>query len=365
MDFPRTVEEITPKWLTQVLRESADIGSAQVRSFDIANIGDDQGVAGDVRRLHLTYDSALGGDPASVIAKLPRNDLPSNPVIAAFGVRETRFYQELSSESGMRTPTLYTSELDDQNGDFILLLEDLNSLRSVDQTSGCDYVDAHTALQAVAAMHAKWWNEPSLQGANWLLDRPFPNTTELAQERFVQDIDQFMDIAGAHVPTSIETVASKLGPKLHEVVNGVTGPPFTLVHGDYSLSNIFFSDQTGDHAGVVPFDWALAGRLKGASDVAFFLMESLTTGVRREHEERLLSDYHEALVAGGVSGYSLDELWTDVRIAALPHFAKRVIVTIRIGARMLESENGRKRAQSTWERLQTIIDWNCEEVIPK
>lgn len=365
IEFPRTIDEITPEWLTKVLRASGAIDGASVRSFDLANIGDDQGVAGDVRRLHLTYDFAIETQPASVIAKFPRHDLPANPVIAAFGVRETRFYKELSSVSGMDTPTLYYSGLDDESGDFVLLLEDLRALRVVDQTDGCGYQDARTALQSIATMHAKWWNNPSLARTSWLLDRPIPGNVELMHERFAQDFDQFVEIAGKHVPAGLDSVAGKLETNIPKVISAVVSPPFTLVHGDYSLSNLFFDDQAGGHGGIVPFDWALAGRVKAASDVAFFLMESLTTGTRRESEQRLLNEYHSALVSGGISDYSIEELWSDIRLAALPHFAKRVNVTVRVGTRMLDSVSGRRRAESIWERLQAVVDWNCGDVIPK
>ena len=54
MDFPRTVGEITPEWLTQVLRESGAIGDASVRSRTVKTIGDDQGMTADVVRIGLS-----------------------------------------------------------------------------------------------------------------------------------------------------------------------------------------------------------------------------------------------------------------------------------------------------------------------
>ena len=43
MDFPRTVDEITPEWLTRVLRESGAIREAAVQSFETTDIGFDTG----------------------------------------------------------------------------------------------------------------------------------------------------------------------------------------------------------------------------------------------------------------------------------------------------------------------------------
>ncbi|MDA1280186.1 MAG: hypothetical protein O3B95_09160 [Chloroflexi bacterium] len=69
MDFPRTVEEIRAEWLTQVLRESGAIGHASVESFEIANIGDDQGLTADVSRIDLCFDQVEIGAPRSAVAK--------------------------------------------------------------------------------------------------------------------------------------------------------------------------------------------------------------------------------------------------------------------------------------------------------
>jgi hypothetical protein len=38
MDFPRTIDEITPEWLTRVLRESGAIDGTNVESFEATNI---------------------------------------------------------------------------------------------------------------------------------------------------------------------------------------------------------------------------------------------------------------------------------------------------------------------------------------
>ena len=46
MEFPRTVDEITPEWLTQVLRASGAITDTSIVSFSPAEIGVGRGAGG-------------------------------------------------------------------------------------------------------------------------------------------------------------------------------------------------------------------------------------------------------------------------------------------------------------------------------
>ena len=61
MDFPRTADEITPEWLTQVLRESGTIRNASVESFEVSGLAG--GLVGNVNRVLLEYDQKEHGSP--------------------------------------------------------------------------------------------------------------------------------------------------------------------------------------------------------------------------------------------------------------------------------------------------------------
>ena len=69
MDFPRTVEGITPEWLTKVLRESGAIKLARIESISANPMGEDSGVTSAINRLELTYDTPEHGAPTVVISK--------------------------------------------------------------------------------------------------------------------------------------------------------------------------------------------------------------------------------------------------------------------------------------------------------
>jgi thiamine kinase-like enzyme len=79
------------------------------------------------------------------------------------------------------------------------------------------------------------------------------------------------------------------------------GAPQTLIHGDFRFDNIFFEDGSQDP--IVMIDWQLVGRGAAAYDVAYLLGGALPAEAERLTVERLLREYHAALVEHGVKDY--------------------------------------------------------------
>ena len=91
----------------------------------------------------------------------------------------------------------------------------------------------------------------------------------------------------------------------------------------------------------------------------------MATESRRRHEQRLLAEYHDSLINLGVSGYSFDEFIVDTRRAALKNL--HIVVNVfgrNVGDAWFATEDGHRRVVAVCSRLQTLLDWNCEEVIP-
>ena len=63
-------------------------------------------------------------------------------------------------------------------------------------------------------------------------------------------------------------------------------------------------------------------------------------------------------------GYSYDEFVEDARSTLLRVISTVVIASPSI-AKIGESEAGLQWIVNVLERLETLIDWNCDEVIPK
>ena len=86
--------------------------------------------------------------------------------------------------------------------------------------------------------------------------------------------------------------------------------PQTLLHVDFRLDNLFFSDATAD-AEVTLFDWQATGIGPGASDVASFMSSSLPAEASSADERELLRLYHAELVQSGVDGYPFETFERD------------------------------------------------------
>jgi hypothetical protein len=91
--------------------------------------------------------------------------------------------------------------------------------------------------------------------------------------------------------------------------------PQTVIHGDARIGNMLF--PTGPRGRFVLFDWQAVRQGRAAFDLAYFFVLSLTPEQRRLHEARALDDYHRLLLAGGVTGFSREQLEDDYRHACL------------------------------------------------
>ena len=178
-NFPRTVEEITPEWLTQVLRESGLNESTQVESVSATPLGADRGVNSEIVKLTLQYNRDPGGAPTGLIAKFVPSNKEMHAVSDQLGIYECEagFYSELAHRLEIRTPKAFFSAFDTTDRQLLILLEDLSRFRSVDVSEDCTLDDARSALLPIAELQAKWWNSPELPSFPFLL------TPDLSQSR--------------------------------------------------------------------------------------------------------------------------------------------------------------------------------------
>jgi len=271
------------------------------------------GATTDMARISLTYadaeaDGGVDGEadggvagPASMIAKLRGRDEARRQMDAVMGLfaREAAFYRELASELPIRTPRA----LHIGDGDATpLLLEDLDGMRLGDQTEGLSVADAGHTLDALADLHARFWESPTLT-APWLL-----NTTD---DAFKQIVTQM--VTGG-TPVLAERYGTTLGdaavdqvleaaPRWGEVLDRIAAGPHTLVHNDCRLDNLFFAAD-----GVPVFiDWQLVAATRGSQDIGNLLAGSMEPADLSAHWRDLLGRYHERLLARGVKNYGFDE----------------------------------------------------------
>jgi hypothetical protein len=65
------------------------------------------------------------------------------------------------------------------------------------------------------------------------------------------------------------------------------------------------------------FDWQVVRRGQGMRDVSYFMIQSLTTEMRRSHETDLIRSYLNSLESGGVEQLDFDTAWFQHRTHAL------------------------------------------------
>jgi hypothetical protein len=366
MDFPRTIDEITPEWLTKVLRESGAIDGAEVESFEAATIGDDQGIQGDVNRLSLAYDKQELGAPESLVVKLSVTDDERRAQLASSGSseREVNFYKELASQAGISTPEVYFSGYNPDSDHMNIVQEDLGQYRMVEQADDCSFDDATAALTGLAQMHGKWWDSDRLLEFPWISVDTDSERIQGSIERYNARLETCFEVLGEWLPAGFERIARQYAGKIQDVRETFHSGALTLTHNDFRTGNLAFDDTDPANKRVIAFDWAGASRAKGARDVSYFMSLNLEVETRRGIESQLQRGYHDQLVDQGVKNYSFDEFLDDYRLGLFSGVRVAVEASPLL-EKMIESEAGLKRIAAMCGRLQIVVDWNIEELIPK
>lgn len=208
------------------------------------------------------------------------------------------------------------------------------------------------AIEALARVHAKWWESPKLGH-----EVGKPHTTE-SLTTMVRDI-------ASHLPSFIDTLGDAFtleARKIYERVFSSSLKPWlrltdqralTIIHGDAHAWNFLFP-RVGDGPAFL-FDWQLWHVDVGARDLAF-LMVHWYPNRRRELERPLIRQYYEAILAHGVNDYAFDELWLDYRRCAVRNLTLPIIFW-----------NRGMKPESWWHRLQSALeayrDLDCDELL--
>lgn len=308
--IPETAGDIDPVWLTEVLRASGLLSSAEVIAVDHVPIG--TGQVANCARLTIQYDEDIDA-PRTLVVKTSNRDPDLREKIKEHGVyeREVGFYRELAGTLDARTPRAHHADLDVEAGTYVLLLDDLAPAVQGDQIEGCSPDVARAALDALVGLHAPRWGDPALEQIAWFeRDRAADRAMRLHALPILWD--GFKERYGDLVTSEIE----KAGSVLVEHLPGLLHPerrPWTVTHADFRLDNVLIGVAADRSATVHVVDWQTCRPGPALDDVAYFVGSGLPSDVRREHEEGLVRGYHDALVDRGVTGYSFDQCWLDYR----------------------------------------------------
>lgn len=346
VEVPRTTRETTPAFLTEALRSGGVLpAGVEVAEVHHDEIGVGVGIVGQLARLGLRYSGEATGMPGSMVLKLP-TQVPENRLVGDlfnFYEREGRFYEELRGKLTVRTPEVYWNLIDPETSTFGLLLEDLSHATMISQVAGLPPGRAAQAVQALAQVHARWWEAPALDGLGWMprLDDP---VNLAAGEHYRNAWPAFVD----YTQGALDAEALALGERVQEVFEDllrqvVAEAPVTLCHGDFRADNLLFDDRVGGTDGVAVLDWQMSYRGPAITDLAYLLCQSLTVEDRRAHEAELVRQWYDAVAeaTGGraqraIDGYPFELAWDQYRRAALG----TTVYPVAMGAMDLANERG-------------------------
>ncbi|MDX1565503.1 MAG: phosphotransferase [Phycisphaeraceae bacterium] len=239
------------------------------------------------------------------------------------------------------------------NGRYGLLMEDWSAWLLPDERAPIAADDETLILDAMARLHARFWESPELETFDWL-HRPAdffyilgPRDHESGQVPGISS----RQLQGA-VREGWAVARSLLGP---ETWNAITCPPqrfaesfahlpCTLVHGDAKMAN--FAILPDQQVGL--FDWAFAGRTQGTCDLGWYLAVNASRLARPQ--ERVITQYRSFLEAH--LGCPLDDgLWAELVEAGL------LCGAMMLGwAKAAAVAAGREGAEKEWEVWARYLD---------
>jgi hypothetical protein len=279
-------ELITSEWLSGVLGD-------EVRITDTTRIGD--GLVG--MNLRFALDVPAGSAlPSSLIAKLPSPD----PTSRATGIalrnyeREVLFYRLIAPTVDIQVPHCYFSEWTPDDGDFVLVLEDLAPAEQGNQITGCGAELARVSVLELARLHGPRWGDDTLDEFEFLQRRTGDESLHL-QTLWGMFLPGFFVTYAKYLDSEGVGLLERFGDRIPDWVEGRDLPP-TVTHGDYRLDNLMFQSATGGYP-VAAVDWQTPGQGPASSDVSYFLGAGPLPEVRREIERGLVHDYLGALSA--------------------------------------------------------------------
>ncbi len=299
--IPQTPDEVDAAWLTERLRSR--FPGVDVETVRIA---DRREVTNSHSTLELTYRPGAGLPPATMFCKLPPESARRAAILTTgMGRREALFYTRLAPALALRTPAVYIAEMDEGDGSFVLVMEDLvaSGCRVSDGTWCLEPDAAAAALEDLAGMHTRYadptirrveagWVQPSKRGSRNVVDT--------------------LGFGLAHHRDRLSPTFARLAEIYLEQPDRIHAlwqeGPHTVIHGDTHIGNLFV-----DHGRAGFLDWGMIGVTTPMREVSYFINMALSTEDRRAHERDLIREYIGMWNAAGGPPISWDEAWTAHR----------------------------------------------------
>ena len=362
LSIPANPAAVTSEWMSNVLHVSGALPSgSSVASIEIEPLGAGVGVMGELARIRLVYSGDNGTSPATVIVKSPSPFEANRAQGVGLGMYEAeiRFMRELAARTTVRTPRVFLADIVTGTAEFVVVMEDLGHLDMGDQVHGVTPAQARDAVLTMADLHACWWGKVQSPPMEWV-----PSVVHARIEGLAQMWPALWMGFNAKFASSLPDGGVEAGELISanfwRVMNKIGEWPWTLLHQDYRVDNLFFDPNNADQP-VVVIDWQGIGRGPGVYDLCYFLGGSLTIEDRRAHETSLVQAYHDRLVQRGITAYSFEQLWHDYRFGHLTSCSTAVLVGATFD---LGNERGKALVDALASRhFQAVVDHHSVDLL--
>jgi len=315
---PSRAADIDVAWLNAAMQAS----QPGVHIRRVVRLG---GHAGTTTRVRLGLAGESGGNgalPASLFVKTTPRPFATRTFTTLFALGETEvdFYTAFPDRFPIRIPRAYVARRAARGGRFVLVLEDL-------EAAGCRFTTAQerptraevrAVVATLARLHAAFWGSSGLDAhAGWLRAPESNSQTGLEWWLAARSNGPALARFGECVPPGVRQQASRIHANRARLEAHWAGLPRTLIHGDPHSGNLFFCDDDSDGEGVGFFDWQVAQQGPGLRDLSYFLINSVDTNLRRNHEREMIALYVDTLRRHGITEVDADSAWEEYRLFAL------------------------------------------------
>jgi Ecdysteroid kinase-like family len=357
--LPTGPDSLSAEWITACLRSAGALGEGRVKGLAVERFAEGTGLLGLPVRVRLEYEGERERAPDSLIVKFP-SEAPQNVHLSTalkFYWREHRFYTEGAKQLPVRTPRLYSSQLQDMSS-FVLVLEDVRA-RPGNQIAGATAEEVAIAARHVAKVHAQTWGRTNADYP-WVPRPDAPEIVGVVSAVTAGGVEPSIKGLPECFTKETEKLARGLPQLLFPLSAALSREPTALVHGDFRIDNLLFG-TSGAEDELTVVDWQICYAARGPYDLAYLMSQSVPPDTRRAIEKATLETYHGQLVQLGVRGYSFDDCLRDYRTAMLYCFCYPLIV---LGALDLANERGRALGRMMLDRsLSAIQDCGALEVL--
>jgi hypothetical protein len=288
--FPSSPDQLTIEVLAEAL-------GSPVASIDVAVIGGDRGMVGQVARVRSW--STDGTELTPVIAKFAaaRQASRASSRRSNAHLRELNFYDLLAQRTPVRVPTVHASWYDGETDEFLLIQDAVDAEDGVDQVNGISPTQVAATAHQIAGCHATWWESTELGGMTWLPRLDGPERRNNLRTIVEAGWGPLCDMLSDELTGEERSLGFEMASVLDERMCAVTSAPETLIHSDLRADNLLFDRDGG---AVTIIDWQGCGVGPGAWDIAYLVSQSLTVEDRRATEVDLLEGYLDAMASQGV-----------------------------------------------------------------